>query len=373
MMKKLWTMLAVVLIAASCSSGGPPLLEAPPYTEDDLSAEFLAWATEQIDSQAANAYVETIVNQLNDTPDQSPCFINDTIPDSCADLWQQSLDEWSADCNPPRGATLVVCPQRDDVVNITSSVGANVKVTPTANLIDAANKIEEAHEGVGNVIHHDDGSWDNNGCETRCIEAMSNATVKVGNACFELGDDILNIRTWDNHQTVGHACDAAKYWLGETTPVDNGTHHAEYQLGILRDVLNAQVKARQHPALRSNPNVLVSTTPKDKILDAYHKVFQAHEGMGQVNKDLSKTFWDCSDSCQAAIDSARKKTNDAKAELGDDILNIKTWDNGQTVAHAFWAADYWIGQVDKYEFSQDAKHALYQLGILRDVLAAASK
>ncbi|WP_420431394.1 hypothetical protein [Candidatus Poriferisocius sp.] len=120
-------------------------------------------------------------------------------------------------------------------------------ITPTENLVDAAAAIEQAHEGIGNIIHHDDGNWDNDGCGVNCERALSDAVSKRTRACFEIGPDITSLQTWDHNQTVGHACDAAGYWLGQTLPVDDATHHAEYQLGILRDALNAVVKQRSSP------------------------------------------------------------------------------------------------------------------------------
>jgi len=118
-------------------------------------------------------------------------------------------------------------------------------VTPLPALKDASAKVEQAHEGIGNIIHHDDGNWDNNGCGVNCEQALSDAIEKATEACAELGPDVLGLYTWDNNQTVGHACHAALYWLGQTLPVDDATHHAEYQLGILRDVLRAEVQKRQ--------------------------------------------------------------------------------------------------------------------------------
>ena len=120
-------------------------------------------------------------------------------------------------------------------------------ITPMANLVDANNKIEEAHEGIGNIIHHNGGQWDNDGCGVKCQQALSDAIEKATQAYAELGSDILSMRTWDNNQTVEHACDAALYWLRKTVPIDDATHHAEYQLGIVRDVLRAQVAARRSP------------------------------------------------------------------------------------------------------------------------------
>ena len=360
MSKKLWAMLAVVLLAASCSSSSAnPSVGSGHYTEDDLSANFLGWATMQIDAVAAESYVETVVNQLNDTPDQAPCFINDTVPDSCTDLWQQSLKEWSADCNPPRNAALVVCPDEGVGAPPTTTVPAT---TSTADLTDAAAKIEQAHEGIGNIIHNDDGS-DNNGCETKCGEELADAISKTAIACNELHSDILNLRTWDHNQTVGHACYAANYWLGETSPVDEGTHRAEYQLGILRDVLNDAVKNRQNP-----PSL--GATSQTVIKDAAAKVQQAHDGLGNIiRNNYNKWAEDCGDHCQAAIDDAANKTASAQHELGPDVLNIRTWDNNQTVGHAFWAANYWFGQLkNHFDDSTFALHAEYQLGILRDVL-----
>ena len=255
----------------------------------------------------------------------------------------------------------------DDTVVLTADVG---DITPTASLIDAANKIEQAHEGIGNIIHHDAGNWDD-GCGTNCGVALGDAIEKTVEAHDELGPDILSLYTWDNNQTVAHAFDAALYWLKETAPVDNATHHAEWQLGLLRDVLRGQVNARKHPALLGL--AVVDATPKATVLDAYNKVEQAHEGIGNVIKNDISGDETCGDRCYAAMQDARKKNSEAWHELGDDILDITTWDHGRTVAHAFWAADVWLGQLEQ-EYNVDfGHHAEFQLGILRDVLSAASK
>ena len=491
-------MVAICLIASNCGTDPNPqpvpsttytvpVEEGAPesYTLDDLSAEFLAWAADEIESDAAEAYASTIVAQINDTPDEAACFITDEPSVECMqDDWQQSLIEWGADCNPPRNAANVTCPDPE--------VQATPAQTPTAALEAASDKIEQAHEGIGNIIHHDDGNWDNNGCGVKCGAALGDAIEKTTEACDALGPDITGLYTWDHNQTVGHACTAALYWLANTAPVDDATHHAEYQLGILRDVLRAQVKARQVTAPAPQPtanadiakahalveaahegigNIIHHNTTDcplnpcgDAITDAidklqqadaltpqwlrnkhtwdhnqnvehayaaaiwhldqafakvddvdpsqYHEaefqigilrdvlsanmsgsatlvtglqgtsqenikaahdlVEQAHKGIGNVLKNNLETDRGCATPCEEAIDDAWAKTQQAHGKLGSDILSLRTWDNNQTVQHAFYAANYWLHNTYEYEDPSDAHHAEYQLGILRDVLAAHS-
>ena len=106
------------------------------------------------------------------------------------------------------------------------------------------------------------------------------------------------------------------------------------------------------------------------IAEAQKLVEAAHEGIGNVlHNDIRKYAGACGDECQAAIIDARDKTSKAESLLGADVLNAHTWDHDQSVAHAFWAAGYWIGQlVTDWEDEGAADSALYQLGILRDVL-----
>ena len=121
-------------------------------------------------------------------------------------------------------------------------------ITPTSVLVQADNEINEAHDGIGNILrHYIDGGTS---CvDPNCIAAWEDARDKTSNACLIIGPDIKNIVTWDKGQTVGHACDAALYWIGvdNLDPVPGDVHHAEYQIGILRDELNAEVKKRQSP------------------------------------------------------------------------------------------------------------------------------
>ena len=241
-------------------------------------------------------------------------------------------------------------------------------MTPMASLVDASNKVEEAHEGLGNIIHNNYAKFGED-CGDTCQAAIADAQNKTANAWHELRWDILGIHTWDDGRTVNHAFDAAGYWFGQLNQHFDDpqyAYHAEYQLGILRDVLRAQVKARQHPALRGELT-LVGGTPKDKITDAYHKVFEAHEGIANVMHNNPDK---CGEKCQAGIADALRKTMAAHDELGSDILGQTTWDHGQTVEHAFQAAEYWIKQLDTSIETEWEHYALTQLGILRDVLAA---
>ena len=127
------------------------------------------------------------------------------------------------------------------------TVRGSGSVTPLADLIDARDSVEQAHEGIGNVIKNDL-SGDNT-CGDRCYAAMQDARHKNLRAWHELDTDVLNIRTWDNDQTVAHGFDSADYWLAQLEGVYDIdlAKHAEYQLGILRDVLRAQVTKRTTP------------------------------------------------------------------------------------------------------------------------------
>ena len=112
-------------------------------------------------------------------------------------------------------------------------------------------------------------------------------------------------------------------------------------------------------------------TPAAKIAEAQALIEEAHEGIGNVwHNDIHTGQPDCSSECMAAINDAASKTQEARGLLGADILGMHTWDKNQTIAHAFDAALYWINQVNigETDSGDAAPHALYQLGILRDVL-----
>ena len=117
-----------------------------------------------------------------------------------------------------------------------------------------------------------------------------------------------------------------------------------------------------------------ATSPQN-IAEAHALVEQAHEGIGNVwHNDIHSGQPDCGADCIAAINDAAAKTKQARSLLGADVLSQRTWDKNQTVAHAFDAAEYWINEVNIGETDSGAAapHALFQLGILRDVLAPAS-
>ena len=115
-------------------------------------------------------------------------------------------------------------------------------------------------------------------------------------------------------------------------------------------------------------------TSPENIARAHDLIEQAHEGIGNVwHNDIHTGQPGCGTDCMTAINDAASKTKAAYTLLGDDVLSRRTWDKNQTVAHAFAAAEYWIDEVNVGETDSGdaAPHALYQLGILRDVLAPA--
>ena len=249
-------------------------------------------------------------------------------------------------------------------------------ITPTANLVDAAANVEQAHEGLANIWHHN-GTWQ--GCGHDCSEAIGDAKNKTATARNELGADILSLTTWDHGQTVEHAFDAALYWIGVDTGEDVSTKHALYQLGILRDVLRGEVQKRQSPpsldARSHRPTVrhpaADPTTSTANLVAANDAVEQAHEGLGNILKDFNTWTHDgCTQRCMDAIASAYTKTVDAHGQLGPDILGQSTWDHGHTVGDAFDSAQYWM-EKGAFGIQGDIRHAEYQLGILRDVLRSA--
>ena len=276
--------------------------------------------------------------------------------------------------NPePVPSTTYTVPVEDgasgDSTVLTSDSG---DITPLSVLITANNEIDEAHDGIGNILRHyinDGGSCD---ADENCIIAWEDARDKVSNACLIIGPDIKGLVTWDKGQTVGHACDAALYWIGvdNLDPESGDVHHAEYQIGILRDVLGAQVKARQHPTLVGfSGGSQGDVTPLGNLKDAAASVEQAHEGLGNVIKNNISGGSPCNYSCDNAIADAGRKNLRAWHEVGDDVLSLVTWDHGQTVGHAFDAANYWLSALNtNARDPNEAHHAEYQLGILRDML-----
>ena len=118
-------------------------------------------------------------------------------------------------------------------------------------------------------------------------------------------------------------------------------------------------------------------TPLAKLKDAAASVEQAHEGIGNIIKFNLDQGGVCGDRCYKAIQDARQKNLRAWHEVQSDVLDVRTWDHNQTVAHAFDAADYWLDDLEQVYndvYSADiGKHAEYQLGILRDVLAGLVK
>ena len=134
-------------------------------------------------------------------------------------------------------------PNPDPVTSTTYTIPEVVLAdfTPEAQIKDAAAKVEQAHEGLGNVLKHN--IRGDSPCDDRCTAALDDARSKTVEAYNELGADILGLRTWDNNQTVGHAFDAAIYWLKQTRELEDidSAEHAEYQLGILRDILGNHV------------------------------------------------------------------------------------------------------------------------------------
>ena len=141
----------------------------------------------------------------------------------------------------PASTTTTAPPQEDGY----SGAPDTSTVTPLGDLMDAAASIEQAHEGLGNVITNNVKSGAT--CDSNCETAIKDAVAKNRRAWHEVQSDVLDLHTWDNNQTVGHAFDSADYWLVEfqASYQSDFAYHAEYQLGILRDVLNAEVKKRQ--------------------------------------------------------------------------------------------------------------------------------
>ena len=286
--------------------------------------------------------------------------------------------------------------------------------TSTANLQAAYDNIFQAHEGMSNVLKH---NLEGSTCSQRCQEAIASAGTKVVTAHGELQDDILLLHTWDNNQTVDHAFASALYWwnrVEQFLDAEDG-HRAIYQVGILRDMLLGQLHNRSTEVgatgtenvcspeeschnLRLGCKLGSSTdcaecwekkcgdcgpfkvgadgaeaTPPASIAQAQALVEEAHEGIGNVwHNDIHSGQPDCGADCIAAINDAAYKTRQARDMLGPDILSLRTWDHNQTIGHAFWAALYWIEQVNEGETDSGdaAPHALFQLGILRDVLKA---
>ena len=265
---------------------------------------------------------------------------------------------------------------RDVLKQPNGEVGAtgteNGPHTPTTNLRDAYNNIFQAHEGMSNVLKH---NLEGSTCSERCIDAIADAGTKVVTAHGELLDDILLLRTWDHNQTVDHAFVSALYWwnrVQQFLDAEDG-HRAVYQVGILRDMLDGALKNRNDGTEvgYSGTNPSAQTTPTANLRKAYNDIFQAHEGVANIQEHHTKTGSDtiCEETCQAEYNDATNKINDARHNLSDDILLLHTWDHNQTVDHAFVSALFWLTADGQYMMDyDDAHHCLYQLGILRDML-----
>ena len=113
------------------------------------------------------------------------------------------------------------------------------KQTTSAACLELARHLfESAHQGVGNRTH--------NNCDTKSVGDNCDTSnwfhlYTVDKGCWVIGADLRNVRTWDHGQTVDHACRAANDWLQKAVFFNDEKyqHRAEYQIGILRDVVNA--------------------------------------------------------------------------------------------------------------------------------------
>ena len=249
--------------------------------------------------------------------------------------------------------------------------------TSTANLVAASDSVEQAHEGLGNVIK-DFNSWSHNGCTDTCMKGIADAYNKTVSAHGMLGPDILGQVTWDHGHTVDNAFNAAQYWMEKGAFGDSGDiHHAIYQIGILRDVLRADVNQRQNPPHPVLVGLGAGGCKNDcaDIKKAAALIEAAHEGIGNLIKSNGGDKKNCGDDCQAAERDAAFKNHEAWNLTPQWLIDQPTWDKQQTLGHAYWAADYWIGQSELYGTDgnvDDWKKAEYQLGISRDVLNAAA-
>ena len=123
--------------------------------------------------------------------------------------------------------------------------------TPKTSIDRAADYIEQAHEGIGNRIHNDcDVNTGSSADIQRCKTSFYDFQQKIRDADNLLHYDIMNQNTYGSNGTVEHVFGNALYWAGESVRCfcnnDEDGHnrgslnHAEDQVGILRDVLNAQ-------------------------------------------------------------------------------------------------------------------------------------
>ena len=265
----------------------------------------------------------------------------------------------------------------DATVEVLPVSHTSADTTSTADLVAARDGVEQAHKGLGNTLK-DMNSWGHNGCTNPCTDAIADAYDKTVKAHGTLGHDILDQTTWDHGHTVANAFDAAQYWMekgafGDATDI----HRAEYQLGILRDVLRSAVNQRSTPTPPELVAVVKGGCRDDcaNIRQAAALIEQAHEGIGNLITNNAGDKDNCGDDCQGAEKDAANKNHTAWNLTPDWLINQHTWDKGQTVGHAFWAADYHINQSELYGDDgnpDEWRKAEYQLGILRDVLNAAA-
>ena len=238
------------------------------------------------------------------------------------------------------------------------------------NLIQLGRWVAQVHDSVANLIAHNAGS-----CGHNCREANGDNLTKLRLVEANSPDWLKAETTWDKGQTVGHAMDAAVFWADQAVKAgwegvdEDDWHHLEFQVGIIRDVVDSYISSHGcHPTVSATGG---TGTRHDNIEHAAALVESAHAGVGNlIHNDTNY----CDNTCKRAEADAIDKLNRATRLTPADVLTQRTWDHNQTVGHAYdaslWHLQTALDRGD--DTSQSQWHeAEYQIGILRDVLAAA--